>query len=41
MSTLIESLKRLYISERIDKDKLNEFKENSKITEEEYNYITA
>ncbi len=41
MSTFIESLKRLYKVKKIDKSKLDELKNNNKITDLEYQYITA
>lgn len=39
MRQLIESLKRLYINNRINIAKIEELKTAKKITEEEYNYI--
>jgi len=39
MSTLIESLKRLYIAERITLVKLESMQLNGKITQEEFDYI--
>ncbi len=39
MSILVESLKRLFTTQIISNEKLNEMSKNSKITKEEYNYI--
>ena len=39
MRALVESLRRLYKSSRINKEKVDELFKNGKITEEEYNYI--
>ena len=39
MRALVESLRRLYKSGRINKEKVDELFKNGKITEEEYNYI--
>lgn len=41
MSTLVESLKRLYGLGRVTIEKLNTLLADSKITQEEYDYITA
>jgi len=41
MSTLVESLKRLYAKGRVTKDKLKEMVETEKITEKDYEYITG
>lgn len=41
MRVLIESLKRLYLSERITKDLLLDRYEKGQITREEYDYIVA
>lgn len=39
MSIFVESLKRLFTTQKISIEKLNEMSKNSKITQEEYNYI--
>jgi hypothetical protein len=39
MSILVESLKRLFTTQKISIEKLNKISKNSKITQEEYNYI--
>ena len=39
MRALVESLRRLYKSGRINREKVDELFKNGKITEEEYNYI--
>lgn len=39
MSTFIESLRRLYQMEKINKEKLDDFLTSKKITKEEYDYI--
>lgn len=39
MNQLVESLRRLYLVEKIDKNKVDELLNNNKITLEEYNYI--
>jgi hypothetical protein len=41
MSTLVESLKRLYTAEKITLEKLNALLASTKIKQEEYEYITA
>ena len=41
MRTLVESLKRLYESNRITKEQLLQRVEKNTITIEEYNYITG
>ena len=41
MSTLVESLKRLYHKERISKEDVAERVATGKITETEYQYITG
>ena len=41
MRPLVESLRRLYKSGKITKEKVDELYNNNKITEEEYNYITT
>lgn len=41
MSNFIKSLKRLYASGKIQKEKLLELYENKKITMEDYEYITS
>lgn len=39
MSTLVESLKRLYYEKKIGVEKLNKMLADDKITQEEYDYI--
>ncbi|QUH30001.1 XkdX family protein [Vallitalea guaymasensis] len=39
MTKLVESLKRLYFTEKVSLVKLEELKANEKITQEEYEYI--
>lgn len=39
MNQLVESLRRLYLVGKIDKNKVDELLNNNKITLEEYNYI--
>lgn len=39
MSMFVESLKRLYKSEKVTLVKLDQLKTNGKVTEEEYKYI--
>lgn len=39
MSQFVESLKRLYIRDKISKDKLEQLKIENKITEKEFIYI--
>ena len=39
MSTLVESLKRLYGEGKVSVDKLDSMLTSGKITQEEYNYI--
>ena len=39
MRILVESLKRLYESKKIDKDKLQEMKNDGKISEDEFDFI--
>ena len=41
MSTLVESLKRLYAAGRITIEKLDSMLADGKISQEEYDYITA
>lgn len=41
MSAFVESLKRLYKKSRITVAKLNELLASGKITQEEFDYITA
>lgn len=41
MSTLVESLKRLYTNKSITSTKLNSMLSEGKITQAEYDYITA
>jgi len=41
MSTLVESLKRLYAQGKVAVSKLDSMKAEGKITQEEYDYITA
>lgn len=41
MSTLVESLKRLYLRHRLTKLQIKERVEKSTITETEYEYITG
>lgn len=41
MSTLVESLKRLYSQGRITKEVLDQKLTDGKITQEEYDYITS
>jgi hypothetical protein len=41
MSTLVESLKRLYLAGKVTIDKLNTMLSQNKITQEEYDYIIA
>lgn len=41
MSQFVESLRRLYQSNQIDGIQLNRILESNKISQEEYNYITA
>ena len=40
MTIFIESLKRLYMMEKVNVEKLETLKGNNKITQEEYDYIT-
>lgn len=39
MNQLVESLKRLFLNGKIDKNKLKKMVEDNKITSKEYNYI--
>jgi hypothetical protein len=39
MSTLVESLKRLYPTSQVVKDRVEGMYSEGKLTEEEYNYI--
>ena len=41
MSTLVESLKRLYASKKVTDEKLKEMVAQGKITQEEYEYIVG
>ena len=41
MSTFVESLHRLYQSDRINKEKLDAFLSSNKITQAEYDYIVS
>jgi len=41
MSTLVESLKRLFKKGKVTDAKLKEMQESGKITAEEYEYITG
>lgn len=41
MSTLVESLKRLYKQGKVSAEKIREMVDKGVITEEEYGYITA
>ncbi len=41
MRTLVESLKRLYQADSVTMQKLDSMLSGDKITQEEYNYITA
>lgn len=41
MSTLVESLKRLYLKQRLTKEQIAERVKKSSITAEEYHYITG
>ena len=41
MSTFIESLRRLYKIEKINKEKLDAFLASNKITKAEYDYIIS
>jgi hypothetical protein len=40
-SQFVESLSRLYKSNRINKERLDELLANNKISDEEYNYIVS
>lgn len=40
-STFVESLKRLYASQKVNLSKLDELKTLNKITADEHEYITA
>lgn len=39
MNQFVESMRRLYLSDRVSKDKIVELFESGKITKEESNYI--
>lgn len=39
MDIFIETLRRLYLKQNINEDKLKEYKNNNKISQEEYEYI--
>ena len=39
MSTFVESLKRLYAKEKVSKDQLDQLLMESKINQEEYDYV--
>lgn len=39
ISIFVESIKRLYMNNKIDKEKILELKQNGKLTIEEINYI--
>ena len=39
MSIFVESIKRLYMNEKIDKEKIMELRINGKLTIDEVNYI--
>ena len=39
MNQFVESMRRLYLSDRVGKDKIVELYESGKITKEESNYI--
>lgn len=39
ISIFAEAIKRLYMNEKIDKEKIMELKKNGKLTIEELNYI--
>jgi len=41
MSTFVESLKRLYIAEKITISKLSDLLSREKITQQEYDYIVG
>jgi hypothetical protein len=41
MNQLVESLYRLYNSNKIDKSQLNKLLTNKKINQQEYNYIIS
>ena len=41
MNQFVDSLRRLYADNRIDKDKLNELLTKKKITQQEYDYIIS
>ena len=41
MSTLVESLKRLYTSKKVTDEKLKDMVAQGKITQEEYEYIVG
>lgn len=41
MRTLVESLKRLYKTDKVTTEKLEQMKSDNKITQEEFTYITV
>ena len=41
MNQFVESIKRLYIIEKINKDKLDELLASKKINQQEYDYIIS
>ena len=41
MSILVESLKRLYTARKVTLEKLEEMRDTSKISEEEFQYIVG
>lgn len=41
MNQFVESLRRLYKMEKINREKLNELLSNEKITQQEYDYIVS
>lgn len=41
MSTLVESLKRLYLAGKVAIEKLSTMKADGKLSEDEYNYIIS
>ena len=41
MNNFVESLRRLYNAEKVNKDKLDELLSSNKINEQEYEYIIS
>lgn len=41
MSQFIESICRLYVNNKIDKEKIDEFLSSNKINQQEYEYIIS